>query len=664
VNHAVRRICLIFWLCILVSGGVLAVESRRTYHDIDVKFDPETRMLNVTERISVSERSVIAFRLAGWLTIVSAEAEGETLHPRRTSGIWKIARRQRKISQLTLVLAGRVPALPPNDRHRRAAGAVAAAEGSYLPGYAAWVADTGDDQVNFRLRVEVPITQRAVATGRLIEEGRGNNTYRAHFEADYPSELPSLFVGPYTIQEKMFGKIRLRTYFHADIASLAETYLTTSTDYLEHYAKRIGDYPFDDFHIISAPLPVGLGFPNLTYIGRMIAPLPFMRGQSLAHEILHNWWGNGVVADYAHGNWAEGMTTYMADYGLAEQRGPIAAREMRLGWLRDYAALPAALDKPVVTFVSRTHQASQVIGYNKVALIFHMLRGELGEAIFAQGVKRFWADNKFKVAGWGDVQAAFEKVSGRHLRWFFKQWITRSGAPNIYLASPPIRKDGTISLTLHQGDPPYRLSVNVDVETTKGRARHQVHLQENSKTVKLPVNGKLLKVSVDAGFDVFRHLLPGESPPILRDVTLASTVTTSILSSESNYRAAAAMLIKRMLPDSKIYSTGLPINHADPVTGPTLVIGSVEEIAVFLATIDQSNMPDVVKSGTASAWVIRTTSGHPVLLVRADSVQAVKDIVRPLPHYGRQSYISFDGGHAARKGIWPNDSSPLSFHFN
>ncbi|WP_156797082.1 hypothetical protein [Nitrosomonas sp. Is79A3] len=31
----------------------------------------------------------------------------------------------------------------------------------------------------------------------------------------------------------------------------------------------------------------------------------------------------------------------------------------------------------------------------------------------------------------------------------------------------------------------------------------------------------------------------------------------------------------------------------------------------------------------------------------------LETLIRPLPHYGRQSYIAFDGREAIEKGIWP-----------
>ena len=145
-------------------------------------------------------------------------------------------------------------------------------------------------------------------------------------------------------------------------------------------------------------MPVGLGFEGLTYIGRQVLPLPFMRGQSLPHEILHNWWGNGVLVDYETGNWSEGLTTYMADYGLTVERSADAAREMRLAWLRDVAALPPERDSTLAGFRVRIHGAAQIVGYNKSAYLFLMLNDLLGQDAF-DGERLIWERYRFKRAG-------------------------------------------------------------------------------------------------------------------------------------------------------------------------------------------------------------------------------------------------------------------------
>ncbi len=244
--------------------------------------------------------------------------------------------------------------------------------------------------------MSVPEPQRVVSSGRLVSEETQDGRYTAMVTNYHPAEEPSVFAGPYVVREQWHDGVRLRTYFHDELKELADAYLERSAAYLDRFSEQIGDYPFADFFVISSPLPVGLGFPNLTYVGRRVLHMPFMRGRSLAHEILHNWWGNGVHVDYASGNWSEGLTTYMADYALAAEHGADAARDVRLDWLRDFAALPANRDFPVAAFTAKTHDADQVVGYNKVAFIFHMLEREIGAPAFADGIRAFWKNHQLR----------------------------------------------------------------------------------------------------------------------------------------------------------------------------------------------------------------------------------------------------------------------------
>ena len=257
---------------------------------------------------------------------------------------------------------------------------------------------------------------------------------------------------------------------------LGERYRRQVARFIDAFSEAIGAYPHSEFHVVASPLPVGLGFPTLTYVSRQILPLPFMQERSLAHEVLHAWWGLAVSVDYARGNWSEALTTFMADYALAEAAGATAAREMRRRWLSDFAVLPGAQDQPVTTFVSRGHAASQVIGYNKGAMLFLMLRDELGVAAFEAGIRRFWREQQFKVAAWSDLRAAFEAEAKRPLDVFFRQWLERTGAPQLALRGAGRTPDGAVQFTLTQSAPAYDLAVPVVIETADGAEHHVVRL--------------------------------------------------------------------------------------------------------------------------------------------------------------------------------------------
>ena len=61
--------------------------------------------------------------------------------------------------------------------------------------------------------------------------------------------------------------------------------------------------------------------PSFTLLGPQIIRFPFILTSSYPHEILHNWWGNSVFVDETRGNWCEGLTAYIADHLMQEQRG-------------------------------------------------------------------------------------------------------------------------------------------------------------------------------------------------------------------------------------------------------------------------------------------------------------------------------------------------------
>jgi len=480
------------------------------------------------------------------------------------------------------------------------------------------------------------------------------------FEVDQPAAAPSLFAGPYQVRERYSNGLRLRSYFHEELTELSDVYLDAAAGYIQRYQEGIGAYPYADFHIISAPLPVGLGFPNLTYVGRRVIPLPFMRGRSLAHEVLHNWWGNGIAVDYANGNWAEGLTTFMADYALERDKGPAAARGMRIKWLRDYAALPAQRDQPVRAFKSKRHQASQVIGYNKVAFIFHMLTLEIGQAAFDEGLRRFWQQNRYKTAGWRELRHAFEQSAGLDLDWFFEQWLERPGAPRLSLGAHSVEQvdDGfRLSVEIVQPVSGYRFKLPVSLQTANGIERHEISVSETLTRVEWTTSAKPRSIHFDPDSDVFRLLQPNEAPPILRDIILGSKVAIVIGSDDAEFISAARGLAGRLMDVAPRFEQ---LKLAGGIDRPLMLITTTDKLAEQLAQLELQRPAELNKSAwSAAAWTARLANGNPVLIVSADDAAALQTLLRPLPHYGGQSYVLFAAGRAVDKGIWAVRRGPL-----
>jgi len=88
------------------------------------------------------------------------------------------------------------------------------------------------------------------------------------------------------------------------------------------------------FALIENFWEAGYGMPSFTLLGEKIIRFPFILHSSYPHELLHNWWGNSVYVDFETGNWCEGITVYMADHLIKEQRNQ--AIEYRRATLQKY----------------------------------------------------------------------------------------------------------------------------------------------------------------------------------------------------------------------------------------------------------------------------------------------------------------------------------------
>ncbi len=633
------------------------------HHDIEIRLNPTSSKLDVTDRIEVSGHAALAIKLAPGLELEEAEIDGDAVTPTNDGGVLWIDLPEGETSAVTLSYGGVLE----NDDSRGGLSPLLASEGGFLPYGLGWLANGGSesDWVTYELTVTTTAPYQAIVTGEMTEETDADGDYQATFVASHRTEPPSIFVGEFKIDERDHNGIRLRTYFPADQQQLAETYLDQSAGYIDLFEDRIGDYPYDGFSMIAAPLPVGLGFPGLTYISAQILRMPFMQTRSLAHEILHNWWANGVFIDYSEGNWAEGLTTYMADYALAEIEGSDKAEQMRLGWLRDFSALPEERDQPLTAFRSKGHDADQVVGYNKVALVLHMLKQEIGEEAFKAGLKAFWSAYRFQSAAWSDLQTSFESESGRDLAGFFEPWLTTKGAPRLTLDSARLKEveDGfEINIELSSDRPDYDLLVPVQIETQAGIEERTLRVQEGVGSGVLKTKEKPLSVGIDQKHDLFRYLAADEAPPILRDVTLNQDVLTVIATNGHQGAGEIAKELAGRTLDTGVRLAGLDDPAAD--TSPLMLIGLTDDVTPALAEVGVTAGQEPLQEGTtARSWVAKRQDAPPVLVVEARDDESLGALLRPLPHYSRYSFLTFNGRKVLEKGVWPSGDNALTKRF-
>jgi aminopeptidase N len=639
----------------LLAGPAAAAEP--VHHAVDISLFPSEHRLRATDRITLTGGGELALFLRESLEVASLTVDGEPQPVRRdgdrvTVDLGADGRHTVEIGYKGTLDVGRQgPGIGPTIRE----------SGSVLPARSGWLPRGAAERITYEVRVRVPSPRTALVTGARQSEERAMGTYNGVYRADYPSRGPTVFAGDYRETSRSVNGTTLRTLFPRDRGELAETYLDRTAEYIGHYSQSIGAYPYPAFTVVAAPFPVGLGFEGVTYVSERILDLPYMKGRSLAHEVLHSWWGNAVGIAYEEGNWAEGLTTYQADHRLAAQRSPESAREMRRDWLRDFAVLPASRRKPLTAFTSKLHDAAQVTGYNKAAMVFHMLRQRLGTETFRDGLSRFYEARKFQTGSWSDLRQAFEAAHGESLAGVFEQWLTRPGAPALRLDRARRMKTGEnrwqVEIALGQGAPVYDLRVPVTIETALGPERLSMTLDGDTATREIDLRAEPKRVLVDPDYDLFRALPAGQVPLVMRGLTLNPDTRLVAVGID----AATARRFAGRLLDTRVSAVS-PADAA-ATSAPLLVVGGQSAVADTMRQAGFGPPPEeVAGKGDLRAWTAEA-NGRIALAVAADKPAELPRTARVLPYYLRASWLVMQGGQLQARGTWPTGPNPLRHAF-
>jgi hypothetical protein len=610
---------------------------------LDLTIDPVERSIRGELRM-YRPPGASEFRLWNGLRVHEVRVGEETLPVARTPGGRYRIQVPEVAPPVVITWSGTLPA--PGDG---VAGMFMDRDGGFLSPEGGWypVFEPGRPFA-LRLHARVPSGQRFVATGSLVGEAADDGTHYTARHAHPRIDGVVLATGRWLERATEVDGVRVRTLFPEALdADHAQSYLEHTARYVKMFGARAGAYPYESFTIAASPAPVGVAFPAFTVLGERVIPLPFIPRTSLAHELLHSWWGTGVRVDYASGNWSEALTTYMADYALAEQRGE--ARETRYRWLLDLAALPPGLDRALVTFQGGNQGADRIVGYNRGAMMFHMLNRRIGAQAFDAGTRLFSQRHMFQVATWEDLQAAFSEAAGEDLSGFFEAWLQRPGLPELALHDVQRRHDGNgweirgVLEQVQDGEP-WPLAVPLVVETGGGPVRHTVSMRERRAAFAVRVADPPAAIAADPDYDVLRRL--SDAPPIVRGVTLDPD--TRLVTTRPGLEGVGPAVLGRRPQQAEAFAPDVPM----------LLVGETGEVIDWLAAQGVPDAPEAMaRRGHARVW---TVPGTRLLVLSADDMDGLRNLVGALRHHGHRSYlVQAVDGRSMEIGVWEATEDPL-----
>jgi len=486
-----------FFLFILFSHPAFSVPTAETiHHSLEITLEPGAHSIEVTDKITIKDmKSIAAEGSIHFLLLAGLEPSLSAAGPCQLSLLPEIIPEHLGVAReelpeepwaheyrltlpgemkegseiiLTLSYRGKIdfPLESEEENYAksfmRTSGTIGP-EGVMLQGSTFWYPWFPDALVSFDAKISLPEGWDAVCQGERMDHQKRDGRQFVHWRSPEPTDEIYLVAGRFAVYERPAGPIMTYAYLRTADENLAATYLDANERYFPMYEQLIGPYPYQKFALIENFWETGYGMPSFTLLGPKVIRLPFIPVSSYPHEILHNWWGNGVFVDWDRGNWCEGITAYMADHLIKEQQGQ--GKNYRKATLRKYLDyVKKAEDFPLTAFRERHSSASEAIGYGKSLMAFHMLRKKLGDETFIQGFQHFYRKNLFKRVGFQQIRQSMETVSGEDLGWFFSQWIERPGAPELALDRVDVKKTAgryQLKARVRQVQPgaPFRLTV-------------------------------------------------------------------------------------------------------------------------------------------------------------------------------------------------------------
>lgn len=694
------RISPIVLACLLwLAIPVMLWAQPHLHHHLQVSLQPERHALHVTDVITLPEQapSHLTFQLHADLTLTSATAKTISLDPETSPSPTGATRYTLALPTgsrtVTLTYQGTV-FQPPQQRgatyargFRETPGTIAP-EGVYLSSSSFWYPHVADHLLTFHLDVQLPDGWEAVSQGQRTQHERRGEFRHVQWQESQPQETIFLIAAPFTTYEQLVGpaahQILAMAFLRKPDTALAHKYLETTGQYLAMYQDLIGPYPYRKFALVENFWETGYGMPSFTLLGSRVIRLPFILHSSYPHEILHNWWGNGVYVDAKDGNWSEGLTAYLADHLIKSQRGTaVVYRRNTLQKYADYVSTEQ--DFPLTDFRARHNPATEAVGYGKTLMLFHMLRQQMGDQVFIKGLQTFFQTYRFQRASFTDLLQTFQRVAGIEVQLFLDQWIRRQGAPELRLGDTQLHKDGqhfrlTVELEQQQPGSPYTLRVPLAITLEGQSEAHQtlIDMADARQTVTIKLDHRPLRVDVDPQFDLFRRLHRDEIPPALSQLFGAAQAWIVLPSDapEDIRQGYEQLAAQWQTPSIAIHwdrdLDALPTDRAVWLFGweNRWRSSMAQAVAPYRATLADGQVDLVATVLTRTEHTAVLTARHPEApdqtlgWLATDNPAAISGLSRKLPHYGKYSYLGFAGDEPTNmaKGQWPVLQSPMTVH--
>src|SRR5690349_1876539 len=360
-------------------------------------------------------------------------------------------------------------------------------DGAYLLTPARWFPLTNypSNRYTATFRLNVPGTFAVAGSGKAAAPTAvpGKNAVEGSrllytFECNRPAQHGTFVAGNLQLNPKQAEGISVNVYAPRNMSANAQEFAADVARAAITFSDLFGPIPDPSFTLIQLPEGTLRDFaaPGVLLLSQRMWD-PKASDRTIARLVASQWWGVQVAPATPNDVWiSDGLARYSealyAEQTAGKEAGLRAVDEFAVGALMYEDAAPIG-------------QAARLIPYspdyrsvvmNKGAMLFHMLRAQMGDVAFKAALHDFY----FQFAEHSARIDDFEKIAERraqaavkpgqdppNLRGFFAQWLNSTGVPEfsldyvVYRTPKGFRVNGKIKQPLDT----FRMPVDLRIET-------------------------------------------------------------------------------------------------------------------------------------------------------------------------------------------------------
>ncbi len=468
------------------------------HYDISATLDPITQTLSAVAKVDFKAREVsgaVRVELHPNLNVTDVKsADGKTLGFERDTQnplilIVNLSTPVAATGKVTLTFTYSGPLA--NEENSPVPGVRAAAitrDGAFLLLPARWFPLTNypSNRYTATFRLNVPDSFAVAGTGKAAAPTPtpGKNTVEGNrlvytFQCDSPAPHGTFVAGNLQLNPKQAEGITVNVYAPREMSGDAQKFADSVARSTLAFSDMFGPLPRPEFTV--AQLPDGtlrdFAAPGLLLLSKRIWD-PRASDRTIARLVASQWWGNAVLPATRSDVWiSDGLARYSealyAEQNAGKEAGLRAVDEFAVGALMYEEAAPIAQAARLAPY-SPDYRS---VVMNKGAMIFHMVRAQMGDVAFKSLLHDFYV----KYAEGSASIENFEALAQQHaqasakagdappdLRSFFAQWLNSTGVPDfaidyvIYRTHQGFRVVGKIKQPIDTFHMPVELRIDTE----------------------------------------------------------------------------------------------------------------------------------------------------------------------------------------------------------